>query len=68
MVFWGPNEKGYSTTIENAGRYSRAEAERICDSCSDEWMISCEDLERYAVRVVDIDLRHKIRMEGIPRA
>lgn len=29
-AWWGPNEAGYSTKLEGAGRYSRDHALRIC--------------------------------------
>lgn len=33
-AFWRPNRCGYTTAIEAAGRYSKAEAEAICrDAC-----------------------------------
>jgi hypothetical protein len=63
-LFWAANESGYSTSLENAGRYPE-EAERgICrlrDSVGQtDFMVPCEVVEQQSVRVVDIDKFEKL--------
>jgi hypothetical protein len=57
ILFWGPDEKGYTTMVERAGKYSEAHALRIVatrDGKSD-FMVPCEVVEAAAIQVVDID-------------
>jgi hypothetical protein len=34
-AWWRPSHAGYTCLIEGAGRYSRAEAERICQNANE---------------------------------
>lgn len=38
-LFWRPGSKGYTTRLEEAGRYSEAKAEQICQPGSDSFMV-----------------------------
>lgn len=31
-AFWGPNHSGYTRILENAGRYTKEEADAICST------------------------------------
>ena len=55
-LFWGPDSGGYETIIDNAGRYSKEEADRIVKLRGEEYMIPCEVVEARAVRMVPWDL------------
>jgi len=56
MLFWAADQKGYSTSLEMAGRYTAERAESICKFSPDARMVPCEVLEAKAIRVVDYDL------------
>lgn len=44
-AFWRPNESGYTARIEEAGRYSKAQAEAICKDASPRaWSTSPNDV------------------------
>ena len=61
ILFWAANERGYSSFLEKAGRYSKEEAEQICKPDSNHFMIPCEAVEAQAVRVVDIDKLEELK-------
>lgn len=58
LLFWGPNNHGYSTCLEQAGRYSEEEAKEIVKPRDKghapvDFMVPCEQVEAQALRVVD---------------
>ena len=55
LLFWGANQRGYSTFLEGAGRYSEAEAKEIHNPEHGNYMVPCWKIDAQAVRVVDID-------------
>jgi hypothetical protein len=67
MLFWAKDERGYSTSLELAGRYDEERAEAICKFSPDTWMVPCEALEAKAIRVVDYDLYHIFTKEEYKR-
>lgn len=63
-LFWRANREGYTRILDEAGRYSREEAERICKLRGEEFMVSCDGVEQMAVRLVDhSDLVEKRKSE-----
>jgi hypothetical protein len=60
ILFWAADWSGYSSFLEQAGRYSFDEAKEICNTrdrhCPPlDFMVPCEVVDAQAVRVVDID-------------
>lgn len=57
LLFWAENQKGYSSFLEKAGKYSEQEAKSICGNGpkQTEFMIPCNKIEEVAIRVVDLD-------------
>ena len=45
MIWWGQNSRGYTTDINQAGKYSREKAESICRGRSTERAYSCETID-----------------------
>jgi hypothetical protein len=69
LLFWAANECGYSTFLEQAGRYSEEQAKKICKSRDsvigqEDFMVPCEAVEAEAIRVVDIDKLQKLVTGG----
>ena len=54
-MFWRANHCGYTRRINEAGRYSKDEAERICKLRGEEVMVPCGEIEEHAVRVVNFE-------------
>ena len=53
-TFWRANRCGYTRRIDDAGRYSKQEAEEICRIRREEIMFPCGQVEKLAVRLVDV--------------
>ena len=54
-TWWGPNNSGYTSIIDNAGRYSREDVEAMPDYYNNgitTIAVPCADVERAAQRVV----------------
>lgn len=44
ILWWGKNSQGYTTEIDKAGKYTKLEAERICERPEDRaWLCSHVD-------------------------
>jgi hypothetical protein len=52
MLFWGPERSGYTSILDDAGRYTREEAASICGDSTECFMVAFADLDKEAVRVV----------------
>lgn len=66
ILFWGPDEKGYTTMVEKAGKYSEAHSKRVVagrDGKSD-FRVPCEVIEAATISVVDIDRFDELVEEG----
>lgn len=50
IVWWGPDQRGYTTVLDRAGRYTREEAERL--QCGETIPVPVEMAEAAAVSVV----------------
>lgn len=50
-LWWQPNSAGYTTIVDQAGRYTKAEAEAICRPGENVAILEAEVLEK-TVRVV----------------
>lgn len=64
LLFWGPNRSGYRTILEQAGRYTEAEAKDITELRGGDYMVPCHLVDQHAVRVVDFDKLHTL----VPKA
>jgi hypothetical protein len=54
-LFWRPNRSGYTQQLEEAGRYSKKEADEICSMRGEEFAVPCELIEQASVRLVKFD-------------
>lgn len=55
MTWWRPDYGGYTTKIDNAGKYNEADADNICsnpDKCNVAWPV--EYIDKIAVKHVDM--------------
>ena len=72
LLFWGANKSGYSTFLEQAGRYSEEEARKIAKPRDSgfppvDFMVPCEEIEAQAIRVVDADKFRSFTGKEMPR-
>ncbi|MFI5297355.1 MAG: hypothetical protein ACHREM_04595, partial [Polyangiales bacterium] len=62
LVWWKPNEAGYVADLNFAGRYSKAEADRITRGRANVVVaVPCATVERYAARVVGAEYQEAFR-------
>lgn len=45
LIWWRPNSRGYTTNLDEAGKYTREEAERIVRGSGDETAYSVEKID-----------------------
>jgi len=58
LIFWRPEGKGYTSRIDDAGKYTREEAERICKGRPHmDRMLPVSLVEKHIVR-------HVVGLEG----
>jgi hypothetical protein len=66
ILWWAPDHSGYSTFLEKAGKYTEAEARRIVTKSEDhpqtDWMVPVETADGAAIRVVDLDRLHELKV------
>ena len=70
-VFWGPNQCGYTSYVEQAGRYTKEEADAICKRATHElWALPATRVVSESRRVLDAsDMRDlKAEVSGEPGA
>ena len=54
ILFWGPNRRGYTTDLKQAGKYNGEEAEQICSIRPEQdRMYSIEEIDKHTVIHVD---------------
>jgi hypothetical protein len=63
VTWWAPNNSGYTTVLERAGRYSKADVDAEAGYYNDgvnTMAIPCEVVEKHAQRVVMADSLTKL--------
>jgi hypothetical protein len=65
LLYYAPDEKGYSTTLEGAGRYSEEQARKIAKPRDShlppmEFMVACAQVEAHSASEIDRDNGSKV--------